>query len=737
MKKILSFLVFLLCCVSLAVASEDTEYYSDSYARLSYVNGDVFIQRAGDNGFEEGDVNLPMIKGDKIGTREGRAEIHFGKKNYLRIDRQTQLDLVELPELGSDVIQLHLLSGDIFLRINYLQREKDFEVHTPDASFYVLEEGLYRIVVRENVQTEVLVYEGSLEAAGQEESVLVDENESVFAFDGLFRSESSDYYTEYDDSFADWTRSRDELQSRYVAKRYLPEELYEYETELAYNGRWTYESPYGYVWIPSIRYTSWRPYSNGRWVWYPVIGWTWVSSHSWGWATSRYGRWHWRTSLGWYWIPTRRWGPSWVHWHNGYNYLAWSPLSYWNRPVVIVNNRFYGRNNDRYYPTHSRALTVIRKDQLQARSISKVALSQDRAGRIGNISLSSNQPNIKSVVDRTSTKYSTASKVLSRQNLRQVNKAYSSGKTISSASVSVSASSSRVKSSSVRAPSSSLKNSGVIKRSSSRIDSTGEVSSKSGISTRSIKRFSPDSQKSVAARSSSTQEKGVVPSRFKSSTESVKRTTPSRSSVTKRLPSSSTRRTESGNSTNTKTQSTVKRFSSSRPKTPARSSTAKKSSTTTGKKTATKKVVKKFPSTSSSSASSRGRAATAPSRSSSSSGSVVRRMSTASTVQRSPSQIPSRSSVSTRSTSPKRVSTPSRTSSSSSSSVRQPSRSSSPSRSTVSTPSRSSGSSRSTVSRAPKSSGSSRSTVSRASKNSSSARSSVSRSSSSKKVKKK
>ncbi|MCJ7582700.1 MAG: FecR domain-containing protein, partial [Candidatus Aminicenantes bacterium] len=149
MKKIMSFLVFLVFCVSLSAASEDTEYYSYSYARLSYVNGDVFIQRAGDNGFEEGDVNLPVVKGDKIGTREGRAEIHFGKKNYLRIDRQTQLDLVELPERGSDIIQLHMLSGDIFLKINYLQREKDFEIHTPDASYYILQEGLYRFVVRE------------------------------------------------------------------------------------------------------------------------------------------------------------------------------------------------------------------------------------------------------------------------------------------------------------------------------------------------------------------------------------------------------------------------------------------------------------------------------------------------------------------------------------------------------------------------------------------------------------
>lgn len=657
MKKTLSFLVFLVFCVSLSVASEDTEYYSYSYARLSYVNGDVFIQRAGDNGFEEGDVNLPIVKGDKIGTREGRAEIHFGKKNYLRIDRQTQLDLIELPEQGSDIIQLHMLSGDIFLRINYLQREKDFEIHTPDASFYVLEEGLYRLVVRENVQTEVLVYEGRLEAAGQEGSVIIEENESLFAYDGTFRSDSSDYYTEYDDSFANWSSSRDELQSRYVAKRYLPVELYEYETELAYNGRWMYESPYGYVWIPYVRYSSWRPYSYGRWVWYPIIGWTWVSSHSWGWCTSRYGRWHWRTSLGWYWIPTRRWGPAWVHWHHGYDYLGWSPLSYWNRPVVIVNNHFYGRYNDRYYPAQSRALTVIRKNQLQARSISKVALSQDKVGQIGKISLSARQPNLKSVVDRTSAKYSTASKVLSRTNLRQVNKSYSSGKTISSLS--------RVKSISMRTSSSSLKN--------------------SGISSRYIKRYSPSSQKSVTSRSPATQGKGIVPSIFKSPTQSVKRTTPGRSAVTKRFPSSS------------------------RSQTPSRTSTTKRSSTSTENKSATRNLIRKFSSTPSLSVSSRGRVTTAPSRSSKSSSSTIRRPSSSSSVQRSTFRTPSRSLGRTQSSSSKRISIPSRSSSSS----------------------------RSSISRSSRSSSSSRSSVSRSSRSSSSSRSSVSRSSSSKKVKKK
>ena len=66
MKKNLVFISSLIILVSLSYGSQ--EYYSYSYARLSYVKGDVFIQRAEDLGYEEGVVNLTLIEGEKIGT---------------------------------------------------------------------------------------------------------------------------------------------------------------------------------------------------------------------------------------------------------------------------------------------------------------------------------------------------------------------------------------------------------------------------------------------------------------------------------------------------------------------------------------------------------------------------------------------------------------------------------------------------------------------------------------------
>ena len=429
MKRIFAFSVCMAFLISAAFSSPQEGYYSYSFARLNYVQGDVFVQRAEDLGYEEGVVNLALIEGDKLGTNRGRAEVHLGKHNYLRASSFTQIDFVRLPRQGDYLVELHLLSGEIFLRINFLEREKDLEIHTPDASLYILEEGLYRVLIRENRESEFFVYEGAAEAAGEKESLLLRGEESILVANGYFQSDPRNFNAYARDDFASWSRSRDAQHSRIITRGYLPSELYEYEVELAYSGRWIYERPYGYVWVPYVRDYYWRPYLFGRWVWYPIIGWTWISHESWGWCVYHYGRWHWRGGLGWYWIPTRYWGPAWVHWYRGYDHVGWCPLSYYGYPAVVINNHFYGRYHERSYPLHSRALTVVHKSQLQARRISKVALSQNRVAKLGKISLSSRQPSPRSVVSRSGVKASVADKTFSRSSLRPVNKSYKSGKT--------------------------------------------------------------------------------------------------------------------------------------------------------------------------------------------------------------------------------------------------------------------------------------------------------------------
>lgn len=435
MKKSLFFITgFFLSLLLFVYSANGSEQYDYSFARMSYVTGDVFIERASDMGYEQGIVNLPLVENDKLGTRDGRAEVHFGRKNYLRIDQYTHIDFAGLPERGDDQITLNLLSGHVYLRVNYLGRQKDFEIHTPDASFYILEEGLYGLKVVENSETEIWVVQGSAEAAGEEGSVLVEAEQRLVAANGFFRSGPEYVYASYSDNFAEWNRSRDDLHGRAVERTYLPSELYEYESELAASGDWVYEAPYGNVWVPRVYHHTWRPYYYGRWLWYPVCGWTWVPYASWGWCVSHYGRWHWRFGLGWYWIPTRSWGPAWVHWYHGYDTIGWCPVSYYGYPVVIQHNTFYGRWRDHYYPLHSRALTVIRKNQLQAPRISKVALSQSHLNRLGKISLTANQPQVKAIPQRSGLTSQNASKVLARSNIRKVGKSYASAPDVRSSS---------------------------------------------------------------------------------------------------------------------------------------------------------------------------------------------------------------------------------------------------------------------------------------------------------------
>ncbi len=411
MKKLTSLLAAVIVSVTLGLAAQDETFYPYSYARLSYVKGDVYVQRTDDLGYEKGEVNLALVQGDKLGTERGMAEIHFGRRNYLRLDENTRIEFALLPREGEEFVKIHLLEGRAYLRVSQLVEDKGIELHTPDASFYVLEEGLFRFDVRIGRVTEAFVHEGSLEAASEDGSVLVRSLESVSASNGRLLG-NPDYFYSRGDEFDDWNRSRDSLLARRTDRRYLPRELDAYEEELDGHGNWVYERPYGYVWVPVITDTLWRPYFYGRWVWYPVIGWTWVSSEPWGWAVYHYGRWHWRIGLGWYWIPHHHWRPAWVHWWWSGDYVGWCPLGWYNRPIVVINNYFYDRHFDSLFPAHNRALTVIRRSSLQAPNVHRYHVADAELGRISKVALKAQQPSIRPVTNTAGPQAVAARRVL-------------------------------------------------------------------------------------------------------------------------------------------------------------------------------------------------------------------------------------------------------------------------------------------------------------------------------------
>jgi len=427
-KTLLMAMVVAAICPMIASAQSAEGYYGGSYVRMSYVKGDVYVQRGQDLGYEQGELNLVVVKGDKIGTKDGRLEIQLGKRNYLRLDNATQVDVVELPASDGEPTKFHLLAGSVFIRVGTLAREKSYEIHTADASFYIMEQGLYRVDVRENRETEFSVWSGSAEAAGEEGSVLVRNQERITAANGRFTSEADRAYARRD-GFSEWNETRDALFARQLDKTYLPAEYADYEYDLADNGDWVYENDYGYVWVPRHLYSDWRPYYDGHWSWYPIIGWTWVSYEPWGWCTHHYGRWGWGMNHGWYWIPYDRWawGPAWVHWYWDRDYVGWCHLSYWNYPGYFYNNRYYDRHSYGRFRGDSRTLTMVHRNQMQDRRLRNVALDQNRLSRIGDVNLRAAQPDVRPSINRDGATAIKARNVLSRESLRNVGQSFNAG----------------------------------------------------------------------------------------------------------------------------------------------------------------------------------------------------------------------------------------------------------------------------------------------------------------------
>ena len=193
------------------------------------------------------------------------------------------------------------------------------------------------------------------------------------------------FYASDKDDFDNWNegQNREQGYARYGTSRYLQSGYEDYEYEMSRAGRWTYMSDFNsYGWTPYYANSDWRPYDNGRWVWNPYYGYVWTSYDTCGWFTHHYGRWNWSYNGGWCWIPSYHWSPAWVSWFGDSNYYGWSPLSWWNRPIVIVNNR-WDRNYDyhRGIPHHSRSTIIIRKNELSAANIHRVVLNRDTLDR--------------------------------------------------------------------------------------------------------------------------------------------------------------------------------------------------------------------------------------------------------------------------------------------------------------------------------------------------------------------
>jgi Family of unknown function (DUF6600)/FecR protein len=363
--------LFLVALCSLALADDPIF----RVARISLVEGEVSYQRANDSRKDwfDATLNQPLDESDQLYSgSDGRAEIQLSGRNIVRIDRDTNL---RFTQFNTGVIQMSLPIGSAYFRIDSLDKRQFqvvdandagvndpvyFEVDTPTVAVTFIKEGVYRLNVRDDGSTEVIVRQGQAEVYNQEIGTIVVKKGRrimVEASDAFYRVAS----LEDKDNWDRWNDRRDDdlfsrMNSSHSA-RYIPVAI-PGVYDLDNYGEWIEMPEYGWMWCPRGVAPGWAPYRDGYWRWYPLYGWTWISYEPWGWAPYHYGRWAYVRNR-WCWAPfvniglgfDWRWRPHhvvffgwggrynrgysdgyydgyWDGFRDGqYGWLAWCPLS--------------------------------------------------------------------------------------------------------------------------------------------------------------------------------------------------------------------------------------------------------------------------------------------------------------------------------------------------------------------------------------------------------------------------
>jgi len=314
-RRIATIALFSVALCSLALA--DGRIFR--VARISLIEGEVSYQRANDSRKDwfDATLNLPLDESDQLYSgSNGRAEIQLSGRNIVRIDRDTNL---RFTQFNTGTVQMALPIGSAYFRIDSLDKRQFqvvdandpgsndpvyFEVDTPTVAVTFIQEGNYRINVRDDGSTEVIVRRGQAEVYNQEIGTVIVKKGRRIIVEGR-----DDFYRitnlEDKDNWDRWNDRRDDdLFSRadqYRSTRYVPVAI-PGVYDLDNYGEWIETPDYGWVWSPRGVAPSWAPYRDGYWRWYSSYGWTWVSYEPWGWAPYHYGRWTYYRSR-WCWTP--------------------------------------------------------------------------------------------------------------------------------------------------------------------------------------------------------------------------------------------------------------------------------------------------------------------------------------------------------------------------------------------------------------------------------------------------
>jgi uncharacterized protein DUF6600 len=335
-----------LSLLMLGVAFADEDDPPGRVARVSYVQGSVSLEPAGQQDWVGAEINRPLTTNDKLWSdmAGSRAELDIGGA-VIRLGANTGFSFLNLDD---SVAQMQVTAGSVIVRVRELLENQTYEVDTPNVALLLDRPGMYRVDVSDSGDSTVVrVSDGQVEASGGGQTMPV-YNQQMVTFTGTDQLSASAGSLGGPDGFDDWSFERDREYDQSRSRQYVAENVAGAE-DLDENGQWENTPDYGNVWIPTAVAVGWTPYSFGHWSFISPWGWTWVDNAPWGYAPFHYGRWaHWHDR--WCWVPGPRhvravYSPAMVAWVGGRAGgagVGWFPLG--PREVYVPGYRV----SDRY-----------------------------------------------------------------------------------------------------------------------------------------------------------------------------------------------------------------------------------------------------------------------------------------------------------------------------------------------------------------------------------------------------
>jgi hypothetical protein len=329
---------------------------ADSQARivrLSDVQGLVQIDKNSGLGFETAFLNLPIILGAELRTRDnGRAEVEFEDGSTLRLTPNTTVvfSALSLSDAGKRISAVNLVEGKAYL--NWIGKSgDDLTLNFAREKVQLTQPAHFR-VARSSSTVEIASFKNELEVTGPSAAIKVEKGKMV-AFDLNDNDKATQAKSVAEDPYDQWDQQAIDYHDQYSKNNSTP---YGYGySDLSYYGNYTNVPGYGMMWQPYFTGVGWDPFMDGAWSWYPGMGFLWASAYPWGWLPYNYGNWAFAPGYGWGWQPG-----GWHTWHSGLHYVGADAATF-HAPVAptgTVNTVAVGRGGPVMMGAPSPRLTV-------------------------------------------------------------------------------------------------------------------------------------------------------------------------------------------------------------------------------------------------------------------------------------------------------------------------------------------------------------------------------------------